>query len=252
MLKGKEVGNVGEAVVLAKFVKMGIDVYQPFGDNTKADCIADFNNQLQRIQVKTCARLYNDSTYHIDLTSTHRKGKETYRVGYNSKDIDFFACYCLQRPEPILIPIILCENKNSVIIRIKPQKKVGGTNPPIYESDFLFENIVENYTNFPELTLSEEKKNSSNNFCADCGKPILETSVRCMQCEIKHRQKEKEQNFPLTRQQLKDKIRTQSFTSIGVELQMTDNNVRKWCKHFQLPHTKKDINAYSDEEWALI
>lgn len=252
MLKGKEVGNIGEVVVLSKFVKMGIDIYQPFGDNTKADYVADFNNQLQKIQVKSCARLYNDSTYHIYLTSTHRKGKETYRVGYNANDIDFFACYCLQRPEPILIPISLCENKNSIVVRIKPQKRTGGNNPPIYESDFLFERIINDYINFPLTTVSEEKKNNSNNLCVDCGKPILGTSTRCPQCEIERRKKDNEQNFPLTRQELKNKIRIQSFTAIGAELHMTDNNVRKWCKHFQLPYRKKDINAYSDEEWALI
>ena len=69
---------------------------------------------------------------------------------------------------------------------------------------------------------------------------------------MKRRTKEKEESFPLTREQLKDKIRTQSFVSIGAELNVTDNSVRKWCKHFQLPYTKKDIKAYSDEEWVLI
>lgn len=252
MLKGKEIGNIGEVVVLSKFVKMGIDIYQPFGDNTRADYIADFNNKLQKIQVKSCARLYNDATYHIDLTSTHRKGKGTYREGYDSNEIDFFACYCLQRSEPILIPIDLCENKTGLIIRIKPQKKTGGSNPPIYESDFLFEKIIDDHINLPLTTVSEDRKNASNKVCIDCGKPILESSTRCVQCEIERRKKDNEQNFPLTREQLKNKIRIQSFTSIGTELNMTDNNVRKWCKHFHLPYTKKDISAYSNEEWALI
>lgn len=247
----KEIGDIGEVTVLAKFVKMGIDIYKPFSEKSKVDYVADFNGKLNKIQVKSCAKLTNDSTYDIDLTSTHRKGTKTCRCFYNKNDIDFFACYCLQRQEPILIPIEYCEGKNKVKIRINPQKNSGGSSPPLYESDFLFEKIILDYPISPDCFNKEEFVGKENR-CLDCGKPILDSSTRCLSCEMKRRTKEKEENFPLTREQLKDKIRTQSFVSIGTELNVTDNNIRKWCKHFQLPYTKKDIKAYSDEEWALI
>ena len=49
----KQIGNVGEAIALAGFVQMQIPVYIPFGDNERADLIAEFNGKLQKIQVKT-------------------------------------------------------------------------------------------------------------------------------------------------------------------------------------------------------
>jgi hypothetical protein len=33
---------------------------------------------------------------------------------------------------------------------------------------------------------------------------------------------------------------------------MTDNGIRRWCEHYDLPRTKKEINKYTDEEWELI
>lgn len=49
----KQLGNIGEAKTLAKFVGLQIPVYIPFGDNEKADLIAEFNGKLNKIQVKT-------------------------------------------------------------------------------------------------------------------------------------------------------------------------------------------------------
>ena len=55
-----------------------------------------------------------------------------------------------------------------------------------------------------------------------------------------------------TREELKKKIRKQSFLSLGQKYGISDNAVRKWCKTMNLPHTKKEINSYSDEEWEKI
>lgn len=49
----KQLGNIGEAKTLSKFVELQIPVYLPFGDNEKADLIADFGGKLNKIQVKT-------------------------------------------------------------------------------------------------------------------------------------------------------------------------------------------------------
>lgn len=62
----------------------------------------------------------------------------------------------------------------------------------------------------------------------------------------------KKQTVYPTREQLKKLIRTTSFIKIGDMYGFSDNAVRKWCDKMNLPRTKQDINAYSDEEWALI
>ena len=53
-MNSKRIGNIGEAITLAKFVEKGIGVYIPFGDNEK---ISDVNEWLSKIALK------NDTEY---------------------------------------------------------------------------------------------------------------------------------------------------------------------------------------------
>lgn len=91
------------------------------------------------------------------------------------------------------------------------------------------------------------KKENIKSFCIDCGKEISKDGIRCIQClGIFQRQSK------ITREELKDKIRNQTFTSIGREFNISDNAIRKWCKTFNLPTHKTEIKNYTDEEWLKI
>lgn len=83
----------------------------------------------------------------------------------------------------------------------------------------------------------------------ECGAIIFKTSTRCRSCVAKNREKE---TIRMPRIELKNKIRNQSFLSIGKEFGVTDNAVRKWCDYYKLPRKKTEIDSYSDEEWDKI
>lgn len=55
-----------------------------------------------------------------------------------------------------------------------------------------------------------------------------------------------------SREQLKQLIRTKSFTEIGKMYGVSDNAIRKWCDFENLPRKKGQINSYSDKEWELV
>lgn len=93
------------------------------------------------------------------------------------------------------------------------------------------------------------KKNE--NFCIDCNVAISENAVRCKSCASKVRHKDSAKNL-LSREQLKVLIRIKPFTQIGKEFNVSDNAIRKWCNTYDLPTTKKEINSYTDEEWANV
>lgn len=92
----------------------------------------------------------------------------------------------------------------------------------------------------------------ARNYCVDCKKEISSTSVRCKECENQFRRKEAIDDLPVTRQQLKQLIRTTSFLQIGKIFHVSDNAIRKWCRNLDLPCRSHDIKKYSDQEWMSI
>ena len=95
------------------------------------------------------------------------------------------------------------------------------------------------------------RKEISDNFCIDCGIKIAYGSTRCHNCA------NKQNIIPLdemkvTREELKQLIRTTPFTKIAEKFNVSDNAIRKWCDKFNLPRKVSEIKLYSDEEWNKI
>lgn len=104
---------------------------------------------------------------------------------------------------------------------------------------------------FYEYPLRKTKCKIKFYYCCDCGKEISNNAKRCLICHNRYISKNKKIN-KINRDELKYLIRTESFVHIGKKFSVTDNAIKKWCDKFNLPRTKKEINAYSDEEWINI
>lgn len=98
----------------------------------------------------------------------------------------------------------------------------------------------------------DRKKYYMTNTCIDCGTVIANTSTRCRECEIKHRNQEILNNIPISRENLKFRIRTETFAAIARDYNMSANGIKRWMEKYNLPTTKIKINSYSDEEWENI
>lgn len=137
----KQMGNIGEAKVLSKFVEMQIPVYIPFGDNEKADLIADFNGKLQRIQVKTCEKA-EDGKMIFSLVSSTEHRKQGTKHCYTSEEIDYFALYNIERDKLFLISITE-ENLPTTAVTIRYIKPKNNNQYKIFmENDYLFEKQI--------------------------------------------------------------------------------------------------------------
>ena len=138
-MNSKRIGNIGEAKVLAKFVEMGIPIYIPFGDDEKADLIAEFDGKLNKIQVKTSIKSKNGCSI-FDLTSStaHRTNGE--RRKYLNSEIDYFALYSLDRDKIYLMKVP--DNPMSAITIRFEDTKSGMKSRVNYESDLLIENVL--------------------------------------------------------------------------------------------------------------
>ena len=138
-MNSKRIGNIGEAKVLAKFVEMGIPVYIPFGDDEKADLIAEFNDKLNKIQVKTSIKSKNGCSL-FDLTSSTAHRTNGGRRKYSNSEIDYFALYSLDRDKIYLMKVP--DNPMSAITIRFEDTKSGMKSRVNYESDFLIENVL--------------------------------------------------------------------------------------------------------------
>ncbi len=138
-MNSKSIGNIGEAKVLCKFVELGIPVYVPFGDNEKADLIAEFNGKLNKIQVKTSVKAENGVMKFSLVSSTLHCTKGVRHI-YNATEIDYFACYNVTRDVILLISI---DDAPTSGLNIRYDNPKNGQKSNIkYEKDYLIDNIL--------------------------------------------------------------------------------------------------------------
>ena len=105
-----------------------------------------------------------------------------------------------------------------------------------------------------QLPTTNRSKNTTvkKYYCIDCGKEVSKsTTKRCQDCNSKHMIIPIE-NMSITREELKDLIRSTSFTQIGIKYGVSDNTIRKWCDKFNLPRKVSEIKQFSDEDWSKI
>ncbi len=140
IMNTKSVGNIGEACVLAKFVSLGIQVYQPFGDNEKSDLVAEFDGKLQKIQVKTSVGSKN-GVIRFRTCSSHRHTKSDTKTNmYTKDDVDYFALYSIERNLTYLVSVEEVST-TEVSIRFEDTKNKQ-SNGVRTESDYLIDNFL--------------------------------------------------------------------------------------------------------------
>lgn len=230
-MNSKTIGNIGEAKVLAKFVELGIPVYIPFGDNEKADLVADFNGKLNKIQVKTSVKAEN-GIMKFKVTSSTLHHKNGCKHIYTPEEIDYFACYNIARDKIFLIKV---EKPFGSTISIRYEAPLNNRVSDIrFESDYLIENILSSNISFEE----EEQSDKEQKFCSECGKLLSarNTSGLCNKCSLK---KIRKVDRP-SKETLEKELRETNFVQVGKKYGVTDNAIRKWCASYGMSTKAKD------------
>lgn len=87
------------------------------------------------------------------------------------------------------------------------------------------------------------------NKCKFCGLRISKKATHCIDCSNKLINKsisQRKVERP-SKEELLQLILTKPFLQIGNDYGVSDNAIRKWCKYYDLPYRKKDIEEYIKE-----
>lgn len=142
----------------------------------------------------------------------------------------------------------LAEIKKCILVCANCHREIHAN---LYTQNDLIEKQIYNEDIANELR--EEKKKFLEKtlyFCTNCGKQLYQKSLTglCAECYAKTNRVVERPN----REELKDLIRKFPFTQIGKLYGVTDNAIRKWCDAEKLPRKKREIDSYSDDQWAKI
>lgn len=80
------------------------------------------------------------------------------------------------------------------------------------------------------------------NICPNCGNIKYRRAKLCISCNsIMQRKVERP-----SKEELFELIKTMQFTQIGKMYGVSDNTIRKWCKKYELPFKRDDINKLTN------
>jgi hypothetical protein len=116
-----------------------VPCYLPYGDGNTVDLIAEFNNKLNRIQIKSTATLNKAGA--MEWKVTRQEGYHGNRTTYNTNNIDYFAFYCLETDIVCLVPFTEDFPTTTLSIRLDSYEGVR-TSTMRFAKDYSVANII--------------------------------------------------------------------------------------------------------------
>lgn len=137
MVEKKQKGNLTELQCITAFYNLGYSVSIPYGENNRYDFIADINNILIRVQVKTASTKDDGKSYSFSCRSSRTNGKRTINKKYDKSEIDYFATFINERC--YLIPIEECSTSKCLRFELPENNQTTTIN---FEENYRIEKQI--------------------------------------------------------------------------------------------------------------
>ena len=135
--KNKQIGIIGEQILIAEFIKHGINVLLPIGDNSPYDIVIELNGIFYKVQVKTTEHIKNGKM----IFSTNKSNPYTkINKKYTSNEIDLLGFYCIENGYIGLMSVYNCTSKDT-ILRVDTPKNNQFEKIKM-ASNYKFDNII--------------------------------------------------------------------------------------------------------------
>lgn len=139
----RAVGNIGESIAISEFVKRGIPVFTPFGQNSPVDMLVYINKKFIKIQVKTTEEIKRGKMI-FDICRTNGFTGENKK--YTEDEVDYFFLYCVENDFKGLISFEELNPRYTLCIRCDKTKNgqvKGINNAENYQFDNRMELLLE-------------------------------------------------------------------------------------------------------------
>jgi prevent-host-death family protein len=104
MLSSNHKGAVAELEIAAAAMKLGVEVFRPLSDHSRADLVLDLGHRLLRVQCKW-GRLTPERAAVVVHLGGSRRGLSGYvRTTYTAAEVDAFGAYCGELDRCFLLP----------------------------------------------------------------------------------------------------------------------------------------------------
>jgi hypothetical protein len=121
-MEPQDKGDLTEAIVIVELKRRDVAVSVPFGDNERYDLVAESDDRLWRLQVKTGR--FRDGTVLFEAESMHTNSQGNVYERYDG-DVDYFAVYCREVEQLYLIREE--EVETGMSLRIDPPERADDT-----------------------------------------------------------------------------------------------------------------------------
>jgi hypothetical protein len=114
-------GTISEMAIALEAVELGVEVFKPLSEHSRADLIFGIADRLYRVQCKS-ARLSGE-VLQINLVSSWHTPQGYVRNRYTAAEIDLVAAHCHELGRNYLIPFDRVEEgKSGIYLRLTPPK----------------------------------------------------------------------------------------------------------------------------------
>jgi hypothetical protein len=117
----KAVGDRSQLAIMLALQDAGLDVFIPFGENTRCDLVVDDGERLSRIQCKTGRLRSGAVRFAVCSCYGHHRNARESRRDYRGQ-IEFFAVFCPETEGVYLVPIADLSMRIQAALRVEPSR----------------------------------------------------------------------------------------------------------------------------------
>lgn len=174
-------------MIISEFIKRGVPVLTPVGDNQPYDLVICYENTFYKIQVKTTEKIVDENYMQFELNKTNPYKKTT--CLYSKDEVDYFALYCVENDWCGLIPYN--EHSRSLKVRINIPKNNQIKNV-IFARDLEFDKQLKKIWGINKISenivhkeKSPKKRNRKTKICPTCNiNYIKPENKQCRSCYL--------------------------------------------------------------------